>query len=237
MSDNDFLHKQHRERMKYRFMHEGLDSFEPHNVLELLLFYSIPRKDTNEISHRLLRRFGSLRGVFDAPAEQLTEVDGISEHSATLIKLIPSLARRYAMDDVGSDVRFTTYGDVGKYLVSRYVGITKETVLLMLLDSKGKLIECIKVHEGSINSATLTPRTLVETALLKGAAAVVVSHNHPGGLAIPSSDDLRTTEIIKNAFMSLEIKLLGHFIVAGNSYCNICDPGKKICTVGKESSK
>ena len=90
------MHSEHRKRLKGRFLREGLEHFEPHNVLELLLFYSIPQKDTNETAHLLMQRFGSLQGVFDAPFEELCRVPGIKEHSATLIKLIPSLARLYA---------------------------------------------------------------------------------------------------------------------------------------------
>ena len=86
------MHSQHRKRMKERFLLEGLEHFEPHNILELLLFYSVPQKDTNETAHLLIERFGSLRGVLDAPFEELCRVPGIKEHSATLIKLIPALA-------------------------------------------------------------------------------------------------------------------------------------------------
>ena len=231
MCEDDNLHEHHRKRLKERFLREGIESFEPHCILELLLFYSIPRKDTNETAHKLLRRFGSLRGVFDAPFESLLEVEGISEHSATLIKMIPSLARIYALEGVEHDVILDTFESVGEYLVRRYTGVSKETVLLLLINGRNQLTDCIKVHEGSINSVSITPRNLVETALFKGAAAVILAHNHPSGMAIPSSDDIRTTEIMKNAFSSIDIKMLGHFLVAGNNYCNICDPNKKIMTV------
>ena len=92
------MHKEHRSRMKNRFLAEGIDSFEPHEILELLLYYSIPQKDTNELAHTLIDRFGKLSAVFDAPYDDLLSVPGVSEHTATLIKLIPALSRRYALE-------------------------------------------------------------------------------------------------------------------------------------------
>ena len=196
------MHKDHRKHTKDRFLSEGLDSFEPHNVLELLLFYSIPQKDTNETAHMLINRFGSLSAVFDAPYDDLLTVPGISEHSATLIKL-------------------SSIEDIGKYLVARYLGVTEETVLLLLLDNKFGLIDCVKVHEGSVNSSAITMRKLIETALFKRASMVVLAHNHPSGVALPSSDDLFTTQQVKRAFDLVEIGMLAHIIVAGDTFTNI----------------
>lgn len=215
------MHKDHRKHTKDRFLSEGLDSFEPHNVLELLLFYSIPQKDTNETAHMLINRFGSLSAVFDAPYDDLLTVPGISEHSATLIKLIPAISRRYAMEKNSKMTKLSSIEDIGKYLVARYLGVTEETVLLLLLDNKFGLIDCVKVHEGSVNSSAITMRKLIETALFKRASMVVLAHNHPSGVAIPSSDDLFTTQQVKRAFDLVEIGMLAHIIVAGDTFTNI----------------
>ena len=110
---------------------------------------------------------------------------------------------------------------IGEYLVNKYVGINVETVFLLLLDNKFNLIECVKVHEGSVNSSAITLRRLIETALFKRASMAVLAHNHPSGVALPSSDDLFTTREIKRAFDLMEIKLLAHMIVAGNTYLDI----------------
>lgn len=211
------MHKDHRKHTKDRFLSEGLDSFEPHNVLELLLFYSIPQKDTNETAHMLINRFGSLSAVFDAPYDDLLTVPGISEHSATLIKLIPAISRRYAMEKNSKVTKLSSIEDIGKYLVARYLGVTEETVLLLLLDNKFGLIDCVKVHEGSVNSSAITMRKLIETA----ASMVVLAHNHPSGVALPSSDDLFTTQQVKRAFDLVEIGMLAHIIVAGDTFTNI----------------
>ena len=215
------MHKDHRKHTKDRFLSEGLDSFEPHNVLELLLFYSIPQKDTNETAHMLINRFGSLSAVFDAPYDDLLTVPGISEHSATLIKLIPAISRRYAMEKNSKVTKLSSIEDIGKYLVALYLGVTEETVLLLLLDNKFGLIDCVKVHEGSVNSSAITMRKLIETALFKRASMVVLAHNHPSGVALPSSDDLFTTQQVKRAFDLVEIGMLAHIIVAGDTFTNI----------------
>lgn len=215
------MHKDHRKHTKDRFLSEGLDSFEPHNVLELLLFYSIPQKDTNETAHMLINRFGSLSAVFDAPYDDLLTVPGISEHSATLIKLIPAISRRYAMEKNSKVTKLSSIEDIGKYLVARYLGVTEETVLLLLLDNKFGLIDCVKVHEGSVNSSAITMRKLIETALFKRASMVVLAHNHPSGVALPSSDDLFTTQQVNRAFDLVEIGMLAHIIVAGDTFTNI----------------
>lgn len=169
----------------------------------------------------LINRFGSLSAVFDAPYDDLLTVPGISEHSATLIKLIPAISRRYAMEKNSKVTKLSSIEDIGKYLVARYLGVTEETVLLLLLDNKFGLIDCVKVHEGSVNSSAITMRKLIETALFKRASMVVLAHNHPSGVALPSSDDLFTTQQVKRAFDLVEIGMLAHIIVAGDTFTNI----------------
>lgn len=215
------MHENHRERMKNRFLAEGLDHFEPHNILELLLFYAIPQKDTNEIAHALIERFGSLSAVFDAPFDELITVPGVKEHTATLIKLVPALSRQYAVAKNETKATLSDREKIGRYLVDRYVGVNVETVFLLLLDNKFNVIECIKVHEGSVNSSSITMRKLVETALFKRASMAVLAHNHPGGIAIPSGDDIVTTREVKRAFDLVGVSLLAHIIVAGNAYVDI----------------
>lgn len=225
------MHENHRDRVKNRFLKEGLDHFDPHNVLELLLFYSIPQKDTNELAHTLIERFGSLAGVFDAAFQDLISVPGIKEHSATLIKMIPALSRRYLSEKHDCGEALSDIDKIGRYLVNRYIGINVETVYLLLLDNKFGVIDFVKIHEGSVNSSAITMRRLVETALFKRASMAVLAHNHPSGVAIPSGDDLFTTREAKRAFDLLEINLLAHIIVAGDSYVDVMNPNR---TKGKE---
>lgn len=215
------MHKDHRSRVKNRFLAEGLDHFEPHNILELLLFYAIPQKDTNELAHTLINRFGSLEKVFDASFQDLLTVPGIKEHSATLIKMIPALARIYSMEKNKVSQSFADIEAWGNYFVSRYIGIKVETVFLLLLDNKFNIIDCVKIHEGSVNSANISMRKMVEIVCSRNASMVVLAHNHPSGLAIPSPEDLSTTYEIQKFFHMLEIPLLAHILVAGDQYANI----------------
>lgn len=215
------MHEDHRKHTKNRFLTEGLENFEPHNVLELLLFYSIPQKDTNVLAHELINRFGSLSGVFDASFDDLLSVNGISEHTAVLIKLVPQLSRRYFLEKTTGKTMLKSIDDIGKYLVARYVDVTTETVLMILLDNKFGLMECVTVHEGSVNSSAITMRRLIETAMFKRASMVIIAHNHPSGVTIPSSDDLYTTREMKRAFDLVGIGMLAHIIVAGDEYRDI----------------
>lgn len=212
----------HRKRLKERFVNCGLDEFNEFNALELLLFYTIPQKDTNPIAHRLIEKFGSFSNVLDAEYDDLITVEGVSEHTATFLKLIPQAARYYQSKKLEVRREFATLQDIGEYLVGKYVGIVKETVYMMLLDNKRCLISCEKVHEGSVSSAAISVRKMAETALTKRAAAVVIAHNHPEGLPIPSTDDLMITKSLKSALFTLEIEFIDHFIVAEDKYCMIC---------------
>lgn len=212
------MHEGHRNRLKDRFLREGLDGFEPHNVLELLLFYSIPQKDTNELAHLLIEKFGSLSAVFDAAPEALMSVPGIKGHSAVLLKLIPELARYYYSAADETHEQYDNVDKIGKMLINKYLGVNSETVFLLLLDNKFKLIDCVKIHEGSVNSVQISPRKLIEQAIMKRASMAVLSHNHPGGMPIPSSEDINTTCVLKSAFDLVGITLLEHVLVAQNRY-------------------
>ena len=152
-------HDGHRERLKKRFL-SSPDSFEDHELLELILFYSIPRKDTNEIAHDLLNHFGSLKGVFDADFSELIKIKGIKENSATLIKLIPQISRAYLLDKVSDDNLYDRADKIGEYLTSLYVGETVETVYILLLDNSYHLLNTVKLIEGNVNSAVITPKKI-----------------------------------------------------------------------------
>ena len=222
------MHENHRDRVKTRFLKEGLDSFADHEVLEFLLFFAIPQKDTNPIAHTLLEHFGSLSAVFNADISELTQVPGIGQHCAVLIKAIPSLARRYISDGSSDDNIFDTISKVAEFLIKKYIGSTAETVYLVLLDNKYRMIDCVKVHEGSVNSAMISTRKLAEIALFKRASMVVLAHNHPSGTPIPSSEDLYTTRMVADAFSSLEITMLDHILVAGDKYSTLLNTSQSV---------
>ena len=218
------LHDGHRQRLIQRFLEEDLDNFEPHNVLELLLFYAIPRKDTNELAHVLMDTFGSLKGVFDAPYEELIKVAGIGPNTAALLKLVPSLTRTYYSSEARSIILDTSEKS-GEYFLPYYIGQTEEVVRLACLDAGGKVISNQILHRGSANAAEVNLRKIVNIALRNNAMGVILAHNHPGGLPLPSEEDVATTKSIREALMPMGILLMDHIIVAGQDYVSMARSG------------
>ena len=222
---NTTIHKGHRERLKQRFLEDGLDNFTDIQVLELLLFYAIPQRDTNPIAHALLNHFGSLSGVLDADVAELKKVPGISDHSATLLALVTELCRYYQVDSAQRVEILTTLDACGAYLVPRFFGRTRETVFLLWLDAKCKVLCCKEVGEGSVNSASISVRKIVETALAANATTVILAHNHPSGVAVPSGEDAQTTRRIAAALSAVEVHLADHIIVADGDYVSMVQSG------------
>lgn len=218
-------HGGHRERLKKRFLRDGMAGFEDHVVLELLLFYVIPRSDTNPLAHELLKTFGSLAAVFDAPREELLKVPGVGENTATLISMIPQLCRRYMIS--GSEV-----GDIidsseaaGRVLVPLFVGERDEVVYIMCLDGKLKLLNCQLVFRGSVKNVGVSVRKIAEKALASNATSVILSHNHPSGIAVASYDDQVATRRIRDALQTVGIALRDHIIVADADFVSLADSG------------
>lgn len=208
----------HRKRLKKRFINCGLEDFEEHNVLELLLFYSIPRKDTNPIAHRLIDRFGSLSGVLEAKPEQLVQVDGITENSAVLIKLIPELIKSYEASKLSSSKVFCTTEEIGEFFVGYYTDVITENVTVLLLGENSEILEKYKLCDGSVTRAGAKVKKLVAKVASKRVKAVAVAHNHPCGTVEASSDDLEFTNKLLEAFSTVNVKLIDNFIVADDKY-------------------
>lgn len=218
-------HDGHRKRLKARFVKSGLDDFEPHNVLELLLFYSVPRKDTNPLAHRLINHFGTLSGVFDAKVEELMKVEGVTENTAVLISMIPQVARKYLEDkaDLGNIVG--DFNDIGTYLMPKFVGRTVETVMLAALDNKNKIISCNIIAEGESNRANVSKRKIAEEAMRAGATRVIIAHNHPRGFAIPSVEDIYLTEEVYSFLKAVDIELIDHIVFAEDDFVSFAASG------------
>jgi len=211
------MHEDHRQRLREHFRAVGLESFEPHNVLELLLFYSIPRRDTNEIAHNLMDHFGSLVNVLDAAPEELCKVEGVGEASATLISLAAQLARRYLAEQSVEKASFHSSQDFQNYVVSKFLGEKNEAAYLFCLDNAGRLLHECKVSLGTKYSVSLDNRTLLETAFHHNATKVVLAHNHPNGIGAPSSNDVQLTEAAAKLYREVNIQLLDHLIVANGA--------------------
>lgn len=219
------IHKDHRQRLKQRFMREGLDNFDDLYILELLLFYCVPRRDTNEIAHNLLDRFGSLPRVMAAGPEELKKVPGVGEGVSTFFSLLQQLNRACEIrrhDDVSI---INSHEDIKKLMLARMDRQRNETVYLLCMDAKRKVLCLEKVGEGSVNSANVPIRRIVEVALAANATTVVLGHNHPGGLAFPSPEDINTTNYVAKALWAVEIDLADHIIVSDGEYISLAQSG------------
>lgn len=221
------IHKGHRDRLKKRFLEEGLDGFTDIQVLELLLFYVIPRRDTNPVAHNLLNRFGSLTQVLEAPVEELKKVEGIGQEAAVFLNLIPAAGRYYLVDKTMQSKVLKTIDQCGDYLLPFFFGRKVETVFLLCLDAKCKVLCCKEVGEGSVNSAGISVRKIVETALSANATTVVLAHNHPSGVAVPSMEDIQTTARIAAALRAVEVQLVDHIVVADDDYVSMVYSGHR----------
>ena len=219
------LHEGHRQRVKGRYLAEGLDSFEDHQVLELLLFYCIPMKDTNELAHKMLGEFGSLSGIFEADPADICKRCGVSENTAILLSLMPSLTRRYFKGKWGDKPALSSSTKAGEYAVSLFVGRTYEVFYVICLDTQNRVNCAVLVHEGTINETPVYPRIIVEAVLRHQANSVILAHNHPGGSMRPSDADLQITKRITAALDAISVHVADHIIVAGDRYFSFAEKG------------
>jgi len=219
------LHEGHRMRLKDKFLLGGIDGFEDHEVLELLLFYAIPRKNTNEIAHKLLEKFGSLDAVFDSPINLLRTVDGVGDSAAIFIKIISNITRLYIERKYVSGKKALKFDEMNNKLMMKFIGRQEETVAVMLLDAKGKILYDGIVNKGTVNAVDLYMRRIIELVVLYNASAIILAHNHPSGVAVPSRDDIETTKAINNILKSMKVNLLDHIIVADGDYVSMRDCG------------
>lgn len=219
------IHDGHRQRLRERFLKSGLDGFEPHNVLELLLFYALPQRDTNELAHQLLDEFGSLSAVLEADVQELCRVKGVGQNVAALLTMMPPLARYY-MDDCNRKVKtLETTTDVIDFISPKFIGRTKEMVFLLCTDNKASVVFADFVAEGSVNATLVNVREILAAAMRHDAVAAIVAHNHPKGLAIPSKEDLLTTKKVYDALASTNIRLVDHLIFASGDCCSMRESG------------
>lgn len=214
---------EHRRRVKDKFLTNGFpNGTPPHEVLEFLLFYSISRKDTKIIAKRLLEKFGSLSNVFNAPVKELEKVEGMGEHSAILIKLIPEIARAYNDDNVSRISNLSTTDEIGTYLLSRYAYFgTDEIFSVTSFNNTGKLLSFNVIEKGDIASVGVSTRKVIETLINTKATSVVIAHNHPGGFALPSDGDIKVTKMLSTALKSINVNLLDHIIIAGDDFVSL----------------
>ncbi|MBQ7681357.1 MAG: DNA repair protein RadC [Oscillibacter sp.] len=225
-NESENCHKGHRENVRRRFLTGGLEVFAPHEILELLLFYSIPQKDTNPIAHRLIDKYGNLFNVLSAPIEDLQTVEGVGEQTAILLSLVFQLTRWIRLDTMrGAGVNFLSAKEAGQYCREMFSGQQSEEVCELCLNRRGDLIGQYSMTNGNIVSVSMDIRTLISNAVLSHADAVLLAHNHPHGDANPSEEDCAATRYIREALAKVNIPLLDHIIVGEHDVVSMREAG------------
>ena len=222
MADN--VHKGHRERVRKKFIKTGFTGFGDHEKLELLLFYSRPRIDTNAIAHNLIDKFKTIGGVFDADFDMLKEVDGVDEATAVLLKMIPALSKEY----VNSKISLTSMGNYKtacEYFKNQFLGENVEKVRIACVDDKLRLVDCAVISEGTPGTVAVNIRKIVEFTYKNKCESIIIAHNHPNGDLIPSDEDIKATSDLFRTLKPVGIMLLDHIIVAGGQAISLKESG------------
>ena len=219
MADKKNIHAGHRSRVKKRYADHGVSVFAPHELLELLLFYAIPQKDTNPLAHRLIDEFGSVNAVLHADRDVLSKVEGITPGAVQFLSLLGD-THRYCEQEkqpVGSILRLTD--DQIKFLRPRFETMSEESMWMVSLDVLYRVVGVHKLSSGTPTSAQVGARDVLRYALADNAVSVVIAHNHPSGLALPSQSDLDTTVALANTLKGIGVQLLDHLIFAEPNEC------------------
>lgn len=219
------VHDGHRERKREQFRRYGDEAFADHELLELLLYYAIPRVDTNPIAHRLLEHFGSLMNVLSAPEAELEKVSGLGRSSVCLIRLVAPLYRRARISASKHEVILDTVERIGVYCLDLLAAEAREVMYEICLDAKGRRLNTYRLCEGGPGGVSANVRQIVENALHCNAVMVVLSHNHPSGLALPSREDIASTEVLRTALDAVGVRLVEHIVVADGDYVSLHQQG------------
>lgn len=210
---------EHRERLRRRFEKSGFRGFHDYEVLELLLTYVIPRKDTKPTAKELIKRFKHLPGVLSADMRELAQVNGIGPQAARFLKIVDAFIGFYFdQKALGGDIQFTQLSQLVDYFRATVGRNPNEVMRVLYLNSQNKLLCAENLSEGTVSETVVLPRKIVETSLKQQATTVIIAHNHPGGLSEPSENDNAVTQQIKNALQTVNITLQEHIIIAAESF-------------------
>lgn len=219
------IHKGHRQRVRNKFIKHGLESFTEVEALEFLLFHSIPYKDTNEIAHALINKFGSLEGVMKADIRHLTEVNGISTNSAALISLFNEFYKYIHVNANIEGVYFSNVHVAGRFCCNYFMNHLEEAMIVISTDSNRK-VKCIDVvSEGILTSTPVYFSRIIDVALKNKTATIYIAHNHPSNNPEPSPEDITYTQKLQTFLKDSGIHLLDHIICSGNNYVSLSDKG------------
>lgn len=221
------MHEGHRKRKKEYALKNGFESLENHEILEVLLYHSIPRSDTNPTAHRLLDYFGGdFSRVLDADLSELRSIEGVGDSSAFLLKLIPEVFRRYEISKSKKKINIGSWEDMENYTKSLFVGKSVEQFYCMCVSSRRNLISTRLLMTGLADQVDITIKEIVKEAIARGASDIVVAHNHPYGSPVFSNGDIIFTGKLIEALRLVDINLVDHIVVSGNE----CTSYFKSCT-------
>lgn len=216
-------HDEHRKRVYSRFLREGLAGFEEHNALEFLLFLAKARGDTNSLAHALIRRFGSLAAVLDASVEELQEVPGIGYTSAVTLTFIPQMCAYYLENKRDKSLPLDSVLASSSFFMPKFFGKTHEECYMAALDDKRRLLRCVQLSDGVNNATSLSVAKIVAETTRCGATGVILAHNHPRGITLPSANDLAATREIFRALRLVNVELVDHLIFCDDQYLSFAD--------------
>ena len=218
------IHRNHRQKVREKYYASGFCGMASHNILEMLLFFGIPYKDTNPIAHELIDRFGSLSAVFEADRTDLMQIKGMTENAACLITMILPLYQKYSHELVKRRPRFKNLKETADFLRTLYLDNNNiERVFLLCFDANNSLITYRMIGEGDVSSSNFDMRKLASAVLETNAASVILSHNHPHGIAAPSFQDGEATVAIAALLNNFNVKFSDHIIVTDKDYFSMAN--------------
>ena len=213
----------HRKRLRERFERTGAEGLHDYECLELLLTYAVPRRDVKPLAKELLERFGSLSGVLDAHPRELEKVKEIGPRSSVLISLVKDLCGAYMGERMRTRDLLSSPGAVVDFARVKLGGLAHENFMVVFLNVKNEVITSEIVHEGTVDRAVIYPRKIMESALARGAAGLILVHNHPSGHPEPSAEDKIITRTITDAGRSMDIRVLDHVVVGKGGYFSFAE--------------
>ena len=219
-------HKGHRQRMRERVQSYGLDSLAEHEALEYVLYLTNAQKDTNGIAHDLIDRFGDFAAVLEASEEELCTVEGGGPATARMLHLLPSISRYYSRSRTSTARCIKTTEQMGSYLMAKFAWSDYERAMLVSLDSRKRVRAAVWLREGTSDRVSLDIKGVVAAAIKGGTDTVVLCHNHPNGVALPSMEDMEATGSIARALGLVNIHLLDHFILTDTEYFSMRDANR-----------
>ena len=215
----------HRKRLRDKLIKSGLTGFHGYEIVELLLSLGTPRKDCKRQAKEAIKRFKSLRGVLEAPPEELQQIDGIGSHSAFGIKLVQEVAREFLKEKIIDKPIYKSSQEIFDYLYHSMRDLKKEVFKVVYLNGQNQIIEVADLFQGTVDSSFIFPREVMQGAIKHNAVSLVFVHNHPSGHPEPSESDEELTRDLVYAGMIMQIKVLDHIIIGNNRYFSFAGEG------------